>query len=170
MDWSRPSPSSPRLRVCGSVQSDLPIRPDWTEPYRGSGSSGLVESLAVGLRDVVAVGLSLSISLSPFLSSSSLFLPFEVDLVSREEVINVSVLDIPRWGGSCECTWRCTWECAFRCGSMCERCCCGSGSLPLEYLDCNWDWLNMVVWESSEVVGDLLILGRVCRGNALEDI
>jgi len=31
--------------VNGSVQSDLPIRPDWTEPYRGPGSSGLVESL-----------------------------------------------------------------------------------------------------------------------------
>jgi hypothetical protein len=45
MDRSRPSPSSPRLPVCGPVQSDLPIRPDWTEPYRGPGSSGLVESL-----------------------------------------------------------------------------------------------------------------------------
>jgi len=45
MDRSRPSPSSPRLPVCGLVQSDLPIRPDWTEPYRGPGSSGLVESL-----------------------------------------------------------------------------------------------------------------------------
>jgi len=29
----------------GSVQSDLPIRPDGTEPYRGPGSSRLVESL-----------------------------------------------------------------------------------------------------------------------------
>jgi len=69
MDQSRPEPSSPvqvqsnpsrypglgytfpvispRLPVCGPVQSDLPIRPDWTEPYRGPGSSGLVESLAV---------------------------------------------------------------------------------------------------------------------------
>jgi len=45
MNRSRPSPSSPRLPVCGSVQSDLSIRPDWTEPYRGPGSSGLVESL-----------------------------------------------------------------------------------------------------------------------------
>jgi len=47
MDRSRPSPSCPRLPVCGSVQSDLPIRPDWTEPYRGPGSSGLVESLVL---------------------------------------------------------------------------------------------------------------------------
>jgi hypothetical protein len=45
MDRSRPNPSSPRLPVCGSVQSDLPIRPDWTEPYRSLGLSGLVESL-----------------------------------------------------------------------------------------------------------------------------
>jgi len=42
MDRSRPSPSCPRLPVCGSVQS---IRPDWTEPYRGPGSSGLGELL-----------------------------------------------------------------------------------------------------------------------------
>ena len=56
MDRSRPSPSSPRLPVCGSVQSDLPIRPDWTEPYRGPGSSGLVESLG---RDEAAVRLLL---------------------------------------------------------------------------------------------------------------
>jgi len=45
MDRSRPSPSSPRLPVCGPVQSDFPIRPDRTEPYCGPGSSGLVESL-----------------------------------------------------------------------------------------------------------------------------
>ncbi|KAF8531951.1 hypothetical protein BDD12DRAFT_920393 [Trichophaea hybrida] len=33
LDWSRPSPSSPRLPVWGPVQSDLPIGPDGTEPY-----------------------------------------------------------------------------------------------------------------------------------------
>jgi hypothetical protein len=112
------------------------------------------------------VSFSFTLSLFSF-SFLPLFLPFEVDLVSREEVINVSVLDICRWGGNCECTRRCMWECAFRCGSMCEGCCCWSGSLPLEYVDRHWEWLKMVVGESSEVVGDLLVLGRVCRGNAL---
>ena len=45
MDWSRPSPSSPRLPGWGSVQSDLPVGPDRTEPYPRPGPSGLVESL-----------------------------------------------------------------------------------------------------------------------------
>jgi len=45
MDRSRPSPSSPRLPVWGSVQSDLPVGPDRTEPYPRPGPSGLVESL-----------------------------------------------------------------------------------------------------------------------------
>jgi len=50
MDPSRPSPSSLRLPVCGPVQSDLPIRLDWTEPYRGPGSSGLVQSLVADIQ------------------------------------------------------------------------------------------------------------------------
>jgi hypothetical protein len=152
---------------------------------------GVLDMVAVGLLDAVAVGLldgvlrsivvvrtvvstlyctlvSFSFTLSLFsFSFHPLFLPFEVDLVSREQVLNVSVLDICRWGGNCECTRRCIWECAFRCGTMCKGCCCGSGSLPLEYLDRHWEWLNTIVWELSEVVGDLLVLGRVCRGNAL---
>jgi len=45
MDQSKLSPSSPRLPVCGSVQSDLLVGLDWTEPYPGPGSTGLVESL-----------------------------------------------------------------------------------------------------------------------------
>jgi hypothetical protein len=45
LDWSRPSPSSPILPVWGSVQSDLPVGPDRTEPYPRPGPSGLVESL-----------------------------------------------------------------------------------------------------------------------------
>jgi len=44
-DWSRPSPSSPRLPVLGSVQFDLTVGPDRTEPYPRPGPSGLVESL-----------------------------------------------------------------------------------------------------------------------------
>jgi hypothetical protein len=44
-DWSRPNPSSPRLPVLGSVQSDLTVGPDRTEPYPRPGPSGLVESL-----------------------------------------------------------------------------------------------------------------------------
>jgi len=47
LDWSRPSPSSPRLPVWGPVQSDLPVRPDRTEPYPRLGPSGLVESLYI---------------------------------------------------------------------------------------------------------------------------
>jgi len=47
MDRSRLSPSSPRLAVCGPVQSGHPVGLDWTEPYLGLGSSGLVESLEV---------------------------------------------------------------------------------------------------------------------------
>jgi hypothetical protein len=46
LDWSRPSPSSPRLPVWGPVQSDLLVGPDRTEPYPRPGPSGLVESLA----------------------------------------------------------------------------------------------------------------------------
>jgi len=45
VDWSRPSPSSRRLAVCGPVQSNLPFGLDWTEPYPRLGPSGLVESL-----------------------------------------------------------------------------------------------------------------------------
>jgi len=44
-DWSRPSPSSPKLPVLGSVQSDRMVGPDRTGPYPRPGSSGLVESL-----------------------------------------------------------------------------------------------------------------------------
>jgi hypothetical protein len=44
-DWSRPSRSSHRLPVLGSVQSDLTVGPDRTEPYSRPGPSGLVESL-----------------------------------------------------------------------------------------------------------------------------
>jgi len=47
MDRSRLSPSSPRLAGCGPVQSGHPVALDWTEPYLGLGSSGLVESLEV---------------------------------------------------------------------------------------------------------------------------
>jgi len=47
VDWSRPSPSSPRLAVCGPVQSNLPFGLDWTEPYPRLGPSGLVESLDI---------------------------------------------------------------------------------------------------------------------------
>jgi len=46
-DWTRPSPSSPRLPVLGSVQSDLTVGTDRTEPYPRPGPSGLVESLSV---------------------------------------------------------------------------------------------------------------------------
>jgi len=56
MDRSRLSPSSPRLAVCGLVQSGHPVGLDWTEPYLGLGSSGLVESLEVrrpGVREEV---------------------------------------------------------------------------------------------------------------------
>jgi len=56
MDRSRLSPSSPRLAVCGPVQSGHPVGLDWTEPYLGLGSSGLVESLEVrrpGVREEV---------------------------------------------------------------------------------------------------------------------
>jgi len=49
-DWSRPSPSSPRLPVLDSVQSDLTVGPDRTEPYPRPGPSGLVESLIQGMR------------------------------------------------------------------------------------------------------------------------
>jgi hypothetical protein len=45
MDRSRPSLSSPRLPVWGSVQSDLPVGPDPTEPYLRPVPSALVESL-----------------------------------------------------------------------------------------------------------------------------
>jgi hypothetical protein len=45
LDQSKLIPSSPRLPVCGSVQSDLLVGLDWTEPYAGPGSTGLVESL-----------------------------------------------------------------------------------------------------------------------------
>jgi len=48
-DWSRPSPSSPRLPVLGSLLSDLTVGPDCTEPYLRPGPSGLVESLAYHL-------------------------------------------------------------------------------------------------------------------------
>jgi len=51
-DWSRPSPSSPRLPVLGSVQSDLTVGPDRTEPYPRLGPSGLVESLDIELHPV----------------------------------------------------------------------------------------------------------------------
>ena len=44
-DQARPVQASPRLPVCDPVQSDLRIRLDWTEPYPGPGSSGLMESL-----------------------------------------------------------------------------------------------------------------------------
>jgi len=50
MDRSRPSPSSPRLPVWGSVQSNLPVGPDRTEPYPRPGPSGLVESLSTSRR------------------------------------------------------------------------------------------------------------------------
>jgi hypothetical protein len=106
----------------------------------------------------LSLSLSHSLSLFPFLS-------FEVDLVFREKVIIISILDICRWGGSCKCTQRCTWQHASRWIGMCQDCCYGSLYLPLEYLNHHWDWLNWVVSLSSEVVGDLLILGRVCRGN-----
>jgi hypothetical protein len=45
VDWSSPSPSSPRLAVCGPVQSKRLFGLDWTEPYPRLGPSGLVESL-----------------------------------------------------------------------------------------------------------------------------
>jgi hypothetical protein len=45
LDWSRPSPSSPRLPVCSPDQSDFPVGLDWTEPYPRPGSFGLDESL-----------------------------------------------------------------------------------------------------------------------------
>ena len=68
MDWSRPSPSSPRLVVCGPVQSNLPFGLDWTEPYPRLGPSGLVESLAshrlagVGTNVITAIGLDVVLS------------------------------------------------------------------------------------------------------------
>jgi hypothetical protein len=43
MDQSRLSPSSARQAGCGLVQSGHPAGEDWTEPYLGLGSSGLVE-------------------------------------------------------------------------------------------------------------------------------
>ena len=45
VDWSRPSLSSPRLPVLGSVQSDLTVGPDHTEPYHRPGPTGRVEAL-----------------------------------------------------------------------------------------------------------------------------
>jgi hypothetical protein len=51
VDWSRPSPSSPRLAACGPVQSNLPFGLDWTEHYPRLGPSGLVESLTFRLED-----------------------------------------------------------------------------------------------------------------------
>ncbi|KAF8542361.1 hypothetical protein BDD12DRAFT_876683 [Trichophaea hybrida] len=47
LDWSRPSPSSPRLPVCSPVQSDPHVGLDRTEPYPRPGSFGLMESLMV---------------------------------------------------------------------------------------------------------------------------
>jgi len=47
MDRSRLSPSSARLEVCGPILSGHPVGVDWTEPYPGLGSSGLLESLEV---------------------------------------------------------------------------------------------------------------------------
>jgi hypothetical protein len=45
MDRSRPIPSRLCQPVYGSVQPDLRFAPDWTEPYCGPGSFGLVERL-----------------------------------------------------------------------------------------------------------------------------
>jgi len=56
MDRSRLSLSSPRVAVCGPVQSGHPGGLDWTEPSLGLGSSRLVESLEerrAGAREVV---------------------------------------------------------------------------------------------------------------------
>jgi hypothetical protein len=47
MDRTRLSPSCPRLADCGAVQSGHLVGLDWTEPYLGLGSSGLVELLEV---------------------------------------------------------------------------------------------------------------------------
>jgi len=44
-NWSRPSPSSPRLPFLSSVQSDRVVGPERIEPYPRPGLSGLVESL-----------------------------------------------------------------------------------------------------------------------------
>jgi hypothetical protein len=45
--WTGPDQAHPvqDYQSGGSVQSDLPVRPDRTEPYSRLGSSGLVESL-----------------------------------------------------------------------------------------------------------------------------
>jgi len=53
IDRSRLSPTSPRLAVCSPVQSCHPVGLDWTEPYLGLGSSGLVESLEVSRTGVM---------------------------------------------------------------------------------------------------------------------
>jgi hypothetical protein len=62
-DWSRPSPSSPRLPGLGSVQSDLTVGPDRTEPYPRPGPSGLVESLLSGIpyMDAISTGWVLAV-------------------------------------------------------------------------------------------------------------
>ena len=64
IDQPRPSPSCPRLPVCGSVPPDFPVGLDWTEPDCKPGSSGLVESsLGSTLPDIPSRGKTLPISL-----------------------------------------------------------------------------------------------------------
>jgi len=93
MNQSRLSPSSPRLAVCGPVQSGHPVGLDWTEPYLGLGSSGLVESLEVsrpGAREEVykrsgaaVVKAKQHVQLQKSLPPTSLYIPMGALYVLR---------------------------------------------------------------------------------------
>jgi len=93
MDRSRLSQSSPKLAVCGPVQACHPVGLDWSEPYRGLGLSGQVDSLEVrrpGAREEVykrsgaaVVKAKQRVQLQKTRPAASLHIPMEALYVFR---------------------------------------------------------------------------------------